>query len=351
MSRTLVGWSGFAAFGGAACVGAAAQTSAPRPPVLVPAPVRLAAEERATAAGADPRVTALVTSACAKLADANGSVLAATSSAVSSFLPPLASTCVLTGRGAWAFRLAAGSSAGDPVHASLHLWLAHLDATGKLDDEIDAPTLESGRGKEDNCCDSWVTTQVTVTPLVDYDHDGEIELYVGAVQSGGEGEHLESHTIFTVLGAAIVPLPAAAKMPLVGVEDVDKDGLPDLLLRYFEGKDEGPCTGFSYTTSGPSLLGHARRDGTFSVDDDTARAFARKLCPAAPSGDPLTRDVACAVLWGAPRELVTAYDRELTTCRAANPGPFDACQNRPDPCDARRVERAFASTTPPLVLP
>jgi hypothetical protein len=61
-------------------------------------------------------------------------------------------------------------------------------------------------------------------------------------------------------------------------------------------------SGFPGDASGPTFIAHALPNGAFSADDDEARAYAKRECPAPPAAIQSFRDVSCARLWGRSRE-------------------------------------------------
>lgn len=271
---------------------------------------------------------------------------------ISAYVTTLPGKCIPTASGGWTFR-ATEFSTNTNGQFGLRMELVHLDADGKLDGVIAVPTMETGLTPRQNCCDVYGATDITVTPVADYDADGEAELYVGAIQAGDEGHHDEKHAIYTFHGHTIAQLPATKGLPLVGVRDADGDGLPDLELAYFAALPEGACTGFTHLVRGPLLLGHALPDGTFSLVDGTARAAARVVCPAKPTTLADT-SVACARVWGVSQTAIkAALDKTTRECRVKHPalGADAGCDEiENDPCHEDDVGRSFAKVAAPLDL-
>jgi hypothetical protein len=164
-----------------------------------------------------------------------------------------------------------------------------------------------------------------ILAVFDYDGDGAPE---AVVQDDGESFFAScSQTpgdtrVFTARPSGRGGPSAIAEYPVRrafdGVEDFDGDGRPDLVdSSYFlvTRPDGGLCG--TVDVHGPSVLLHSLRDGTFSIDDEISRAFARKQCPAPPALTRVVEIAACARLWGIGKaELLAAADVEL---RATNP--------------------------------
>jgi hypothetical protein len=145
--------------------------------------------------------------------------------------------------------------------------------------------------------------------FVDLDHDGDPEAFVNAVAScNAPGGQLTE--LLTFRGGAIVTYPPAAGFEQIALEDVDEDGVPDLLT-------SGPYTVVTYPL-GPSyplrgfFVAHCKANGTFSLDDEVARAALARRCAGRdvttlPWSDDLFVGVACARAKGAsPEETLRA---------------------------------------------
>jgi hypothetical protein len=163
---------------------------------------------------------------------------------------------------------------------------------------------------------SWIAGQEG--SAFDWNGDGVAEL---AFPQGAGSAEL---AIWTVASGAIAPYAPAADIAVRAVEDLDGDGRPDLLYTApFSGEMELPDAMDTSLYLRPHeggfwLVAHALPDGTFSRDDEVAREYARKECPA---GDLDVRDrnwpedealavaqaVRCAKLHGVERGKIEAF--------------------------------------------
>jgi hypothetical protein len=98
-------------------------------------------------------------------------------------------------------------------------------------------------------------------------------------------------------GARIAPYPPATSFTPIGIQDVDTDGRPDLVVTFFgTGKDAPPTS--------RRFAAHSLADGSFSIKDAAAVAWAQKQCPSDPQLDLSTFDGAvadamiCSAIWG-----------------------------------------------------
>ncbi len=148
----------------------------------------------------------------------------------------------------------------------------------------------------------------------DFDHDGVPEVIVTA---GDDADVISAQKGSPPPPGAAVAwhverYKPASGVAFSGVEDVDHDGRPDLLLK---GGYPGPAL----------FVGHSLPDGTFSATDDVAKAAFATSCPKAgeelkdlPTKEPssLMRRIACARARGATAaDVVTA----LAPLRVPNP--------------------------------
>lgn len=147
----------------------------------------------------------------------------------------------------------------------------------------------------------------------------------------------------------------AASISVDGIRDVDGDGILDLeTFGPFDTDGEHCQSGFGMRLSGPKLLAHGLPDGTFSMTDEAASAFAKKSCPKSPPSilthgaeDDVHRSVlniACMRLWGASAQSVEARAR-----RECPPLPPER-QCEAGVCSDQQELLEWAVLEPPLIL-
>jgi hypothetical protein len=228
--------------------------------------------------------------------------------------------CMQTPAGAWALNFAALRRPS--AMGVVGRWvITHLALDGSR--VTIAPALPDGGACDlaataDNFFDVLADARLTIQPpqLFDYDHDGEPELIVQLAGHIHEGGDWHRGRVWTFRNGVVALYPPAQDINVRDVQDLDQDGLPDLwTVGPFFAVAEAP--GGSYELTGPRLLAHARADGSFVLDDELARATARRICPSPPqrlvvldrtpqlgsSGPALnqratTTNVVCARLWG-----------------------------------------------------
>jgi hypothetical protein len=169
--------------------------------------------------------------------------------------------------------------------------------------------------------------------IFDWDNDGTPELALRDARWQGEGPTERSLRVFTARDGSVRPYaPAQALANLVASDDADADGRPDLELRSpwravdHSGQFEDPH-------EGPTLLAHARPDGSFTLRDEIARAWVRRQCARAEHERRGTAldviDIACARAWGqSPEEVVAAAYGVLREARQRNPGEASRDEER-----------------------
>lgn len=240
--------------------------------------------------------------------------------------------CMATPSGAWALSLESlrrGSPDGVGV---VGRWvIAHLAPDGSR--VTVAPALPDGQSGDvaataENFSDLLGDAHLSIQPpqLHDYDRDGEPELIVQIDGHIHEGGSWHRGRVWTFRQGVVALYAPAANLNIRDVQDVDRDGQPDLwTVGPFEATAQAP--GAPYELTGPRLVAHARADGTFALDDGVARAMAHKVCPTPPRrlivkrqetgvGESLDLqataiNVVCARLWGVPgATLRTQIQRE-----------------------------------------
>jgi hypothetical protein len=155
--------------------------------------------------------------------------------------------------------------------------------------------------------------------LADYDADGTDELLLDVSEWEFEGNGNYYAGVWRVAGARVEPYPPAAKISIAKLEDVDQDGLPDLLVATpFQGTINGCGPDGDYLEFGPKWPMHARAGGGFAFDE-VSRAELRRVCPKRPDrvvvrsaagvdNTELRERLACAVAWGVKSDVIV---REL----------------------------------------
>jgi hypothetical protein len=223
--------------------------------------------------------------------------------------------CWASGRGAWALLpdqlLFHPSSANDEEwEMDAHVVLAHIDERGTIVRQEIETLQEAGNTRSEfgeladaNCCSDFASSGVEVVLLHDFDGDGEKEVYLKSTYSI-EGSYKEYDALFSFRDDRLAPYAHAASIGFREIEDVTKDGRPDLLVYEYLDGGESCGSGFPYGGNGPKFLAHALPDGTFSETDAEAVAYAKTWCPRLPATLETTADVVCAKLWGDSEETL-----------------------------------------------
>lgn len=153
-----------------------------------------------------------------------------------------------------------------------------------------------------NCC-SFLFGGPEALEFFDFDGDGEPEVHVAA-SYGHEGVSERADELLRFHAGQITPYRDTPQLGFHTLKDETSDGRPDLLLSRSLIGGYSCGSGFSADGSGLTFLAHSLPDGSFSLDDAEARAYARKQCPAPPSSLTSFQDVLCARIWGrSPQEL------------------------------------------------
>jgi hypothetical protein len=189
----------------------------------------------------------------------------------------------------------------------------------------------------------------------DYDGDGRDEAVVLYELNGfsGSGAPKVLAPIWSFDGTAVAAYTRSPGL-LPGslfTEQLDSDMRPDLghfgpFVAWPTGKcGEAACPD---RITGPKLFAHSHADGTFSLDDDAARAAGKRMCSSRPSpvvagktGIGRTAlNVGCARLWGVSTEALT------TELRAAAPALCGAEAE----CDVLKTLIAWSAIKPPFEI-
>ncbi len=233
--------------------------------------------------------------------------------------------------GAWAVTVRA--SPKDAKGALLEL--THLADDGT---RVAAPFLDNQMGavplaKDDapNCsyCD-FGQSRILLKSTYDFDHDGVPEAWVQQIPD--DSFAVEGDALFTLRAGKIAPYAPADGVSAFELQDVDHDGIPDLVYRQqLGGGYDAGCGAPVRATYSPPLVAHAKADGTFSFDDDEAKKAARAACPAPPAQPGKLKalvDVFCARVWGVPTKSLQHLQRAKDACLRAHrtPGkPGEGC--------------------------
>lgn len=250
--------------------------------------------------------------------------------------------CDSTGRAAWALRvdrLDAGTSVRQTI-----LFAGADGARARL-----ASTVENVE---------WPPALGRHVAVYDFDGDGVPE-YFAILPANLRTLAPASRSFVTFKKGVISPYPTGHGFVVDRVSDIDGDGRPDLHVSFELGKRK-VCAPGEEGENKVELAAHGLRDGTFSLTDPAAMAFAARRCPAMPppdaifsaSTDPSASDprdlsrtyVACARLRGKSADAVVA---ELTAACASS---ADATKKCAGPCRHLPDAIAIARFTPPLQL-
>ena len=359
----------FLAIGSMLLPWACSPASPVRPTVVQLPPQRPSTTPTASASASGPALPPPATweSACEVLAREHVRVLAGSNLASFStprgadppFLPAEFGKCLRTPGGAWGLAITA---VGEDGSADIACWaVVHVDETGRREQVFPA----SHGGARQTCSATFDEanlvygqfSSVIFDPpqLWDQDHDGEPELLVHRSGTDRNQELVAADTIWTFRAGVVEPYAPAREIGVIEWKDVDNDGVRDIITQGPFRTDSMPCCGLlsmlSSAVVGPKLLAHGRADGTFSLDDEAAREFARKQCPARPPRIGGRRrevgmDIGCALLWGVPPKDIV---RNLAVCA---PRPGEAYEPHcPEWCvQEKGFVESFSSRPAPLRL-
>jgi len=266
--------------------------------------------------------------------------------------PGAFATCTKTPHGAWA--LAITEVGQDAPFDMACVALVHIDDQGRRQHAFPWRGA-GGKCSAGNDLDAnyvlGLTGFVTLAKpqLFDYDADGEPEGFIAR-----RGLHYGSYVrgndmLWTFRNGVVEPYPAALGIGIVELRDVDSDGRPDLITYGpYHGFIVFKCglhSGYPNPFNGPKLMVHALPDGSFSHDDEAARAYALRGCAKPPAVVDTDIDMACAFLWGRDKGWI---GRSLKSCRR-DCGGIDPCC--PEWCEQdRKTASEWAKDKPPLRL-
>jgi hypothetical protein len=209
----------------------------------------------------------------------------------------------------------------------------------------EAPALEARIGKDPLYkLEAGVSHTTTDAPThFDFNGDGDPEIFLSADHKEHEGPFTTSAVLLTLKKDKIVEYPGLPKA-YRSMEDADHDGRPDIIYYPYAQERTSPCSGFDFEAPGPALLAHSLPDGTFSLDDAAAVAFARKSCSSPPSGEPIGPEL-CARLSGASAADALAMLKK--ECRPPAAGD-DGCNAKEGVCYDFNDRARLLQQAPPL---
>jgi hypothetical protein len=209
-------------------------------------------------------------------------------------------SCVDTERGLWLIRPGEARveprEEGAPVFVQLPVtltWQPHDGAPASVDT-------------------SWSLSEMgdmfqSIGPAFDLDGDGTPELFVKDETWHFEGGETARMTIYSVKNGVVVPYASApnARAP-EAVEDIDRDGRPDLVLPSPWAFSDR-CGLYGDLHPAPRPAARSRPDGSFSLNDPQTRAWLSSQCYARDPGTAAdARDIACARIAGLDPERIVA---------------------------------------------
>jgi hypothetical protein len=268
--------------------------------------------------------------------------------------------CVVTRRATWGLvvdRAVAGAPLDEPLAeqaVGLAVILVHVDAHGTETSVLPLGPLQRKWTREGRLVDAnlslnlaWGSVALTVLRVFDFEGDGDPEILLeGTANDEGADRHVTE--AWTFRDGAIAPFPPLANLEMRSVEDLDGDGLPDVVTAGPYARVEATdAIGVTFLVAPAFFALHALPGGAFSQVDRVAQDFARGKCgPRGPLDldsrwfrDEAAQAVVCAKLWGATAADVTkAWDK---VCAGFDAGHSSRCQDGP---------KRLGAIGPPFVL-
>ena len=233
----------------------------------------------------------------------------------------------------------------------------HADAKGQKASVV----LQGTPRTKDRAFQSHETDRVAFDTQMDFDFDGDGEeelIVIGHDQTKDGPRDPMAYIVEFKNGAAQLYAPAK-DLPIFRVEDVDRDGRPDFVsYGPYRARIGARCNGQPAQVVGPAMLVHSLPNGTFSMTDDKAIAFAKQHCEK--PGFSVARDdekhvdddqtfvnIACARMWGmSEAQAVSAVASSCTAIR----GEASCKDSALTSCVYPAEMTAWARAKPPLLL-
>lgn len=193
----------------------------------------------------------------------------------------------------------------------------------------------------------------------DFDGDGEEELIAIGHDQTKDGPRDPLAYIVELKNGNAQIYPPSKDLPIFRVEDVDRDGRPDFVsYGPYRARVPARCNGAPSQVVGPAMLVHSLPNGTFSMTDEKALAFAKQHCEK--PGFTVARDdekrvdddqtfvnIACARLWGMPEaQAVAAVAQNCSAIR----GEASCKETSLTTCVYPAEMTAWARAKPPLQI-
>jgi hypothetical protein len=190
----------------------------------------------------------------------------------------------------------------DPCKTGWLVRLVHLDVNGAETAVVPGISLNQRAHTYDVAIDMKLADVL----FFDWDGDGDDEVFVRGIRGTNDIPDEERAQVWSFqtgdAGTRIAPYPPSSSFTIIGTQDVDADGRPDLMVTFFGTGKDGPPTSRRFAA-------HSLADGTFSVKDAAAVIWAEKQCPTDPASsftaepdasfDGATADViVCGEIWG-----------------------------------------------------
>ena len=233
----------------------------------------------------------------------------------------------------------------------------HVDAKGQ---KVSVALQGTARTK-DRAFQSHEIDRVAIDTqsAFDFDGDGEDEFIAIAHDQTKDGPRDPLAYIVEFKNGSAEPYPPAKDLPIFRVEDVDRDGRPDFVsYGPYRARVPARCNGAPSQVVGPPLLVHSLPNGTFSMTDEKAIAFAKQHCEK--PGFSVARDdekhvdddqtfvnVACARLWG--MSEAQAVSSVASSCNAIR-GEAACKESSLTACVYPAEMTAWARAKPPLTI-